>query len=121
MGIQKWSEDIMVVDLNDEPQLTDDLKVVAEQFKQNGDCDAVLDFTQVEIITSSTLSALLKLRKMLADCGRRLIFCNCSAAIRGVFKVTGLDEVFEFTDDKFVALATLQLVAKAGQSHEIFF
>ncbi|MDD5459784.1 MAG: STAS domain-containing protein [Phycisphaerae bacterium] len=113
MGIQKWSDDIMVVDLNDEPQLTEDLKAFTEQFKQNCDCEAVLDFGQVEIITSSTLSALLKLRKMLADCGRRLIFCNCSAAIRGVFKITGLDEVFEFVDDKFVALASLQCATKA--------
>ena len=112
MGIQKWSDDIMVVDLNDEPQLTEDLKAVAAQFKDNCNCDVILDFGQVEIITSSTLSALLKMRKMLADCERRLIFCNCSAAIRGVFKVTGLDEVFEFVDDKFVALASLQLVAK---------
>ena len=48
--------------------------------------------------------------KLLADCGHRLIFCSVAAATRGIFTVTGLDGIFEFADDKFVALASLQMV-----------
>jgi anti-anti-sigma factor len=70
----------------------------------------VIDFCQVDIITSSSISKLLKLRKLLADCGHRLIFCSVAPATRGVFTVTGLDGIFEITDDKFVALASLQMV-----------
>ncbi len=70
----------------------------------------VMDFSDVDIITSSNLSKLLKLRKMMVDCGHRLVFCNVAAATKGIFTITGLDGVFEFVDDKFVALASLQIV-----------
>jgi len=51
----------------------------------------------------------LKLRKLLGDCGHRLVFCNVAIATKGIFIVTGIDGIFEFADDKFVALASLQL------------
>ncbi|MHC4913194.1 MAG: STAS domain-containing protein [Planctomycetota bacterium] len=78
--------------------------------RDRGDCDVVVDFSNVDIVTSSSLSKLLKLRKLLADCGHRLVFCNVAAATRGIFTVTGLDGIFELAEDKFVALASLQLV-----------
>lgn len=110
MGIQNWSENIVLVDLPQEPQISDELKTVTQIVRDRGDCDVVVDFSSVDIITSSSLSALLKLRKLLADCGHRLIFCGVAAATKGVFTITGLDGVFEIVDDKFIALASLQLV-----------
>ncbi|RKY24988.1 MAG: hypothetical protein DRP62_02425 [Planctomycetota bacterium] len=110
MGIQNWSEDIILVDLPSEPQMADELSAVTEIVCDRGDCDVVMDFSSVDIVTSSSLSALLKLRKLLADCGHRLVFCNVAAATKGIFSITGLDAIFEFTDDKFVALAGLQMV-----------
>jgi len=110
MGIQNWSEDIILVDLPQEPDIGDELKSVIEMVRDRGDCEVVIDFSKVDIVTSSSLSKLLKLRKMLADCGHRLIFCNVAAATRGIFTVTGLDGIFELADDKFVALASLQMV-----------
>jgi anti-anti-sigma factor len=110
MGIQDWSEDIVLVDLPREPSMADELKTVTEVVRDRGDCDVVVDFSDVDIITSSSLSKLLRLRKLLADCGHRLIFCNVAAATKGIFTVTGLDGVFELADDKFVALASLQIV-----------
>jgi len=110
MGIQNWSEDIVLVDLPQEPDIGEELKAVIEIARDRGDCDVVIDFSKVDIITSSSLSKLLKLRKLLADCEHRLIFCNVAAATRGIFTVTGLDGIFEVADDKFVALASLQVV-----------
>jgi anti-anti-sigma factor len=110
MGIQDWSEDVVLVDLPEEPQMGDELKTVTEIIRDRGNCDVVIDFSNVDIITSSSLSKLLKLRKLLADCSHRLVFCNVAPATRGIFTVTGLDGVFEFADDKFVALASLQIV-----------
>ena len=110
MGIQNWSEDIVLVELAQEPQIGDDLKAVTEIARDRGDCDVVIDFSNVDIVTSSSLSRLLKLRKLLADCGHRLVFCNVAAATKGIFTVTGLDGIFELADDKFVALASLQMV-----------
>ncbi len=110
MGIQNWSDEVVLVDLPQEPEMGDELKSVTEIVLDRGDCDVVIDFANVDIVTSSSLSKLLKLRKMLADCGHRLVFCSVAAATRGIFTVTGLDGIFELADDKFVALASLQLV-----------
>jgi anti-anti-sigma factor len=109
MGIQNWSEEIVLVDLPQEPQMSDELKTVTEIVRDRGDCDVVVDFSTVDIVTSSSISALLKLRKLLSDCGHRLVFCNVAAATKGIFTVTGLDGIFEMVDDKFVALAGLQI------------
>ena len=110
MGIQNWSEDIILVDLPSEPQIVDELNEVIDIVRDRADCEVVIDFSCVNIITSSSLSSLLKLRKLLADCKYHLIFCNVAAATKSVFAVTGIDEVFEFADDKFTALAGLQLI-----------
>jgi anti-anti-sigma factor len=111
MGIQDWSEDVILVDLPREPNMGDELKTVTELVRDRGNCEVVLDFSDVDIVTSSSLSKLLKLRKLLTDCGHRLIFCNVAAATKGIFTVTGLDGVFEIADDKFIALASLQIVS----------
>jgi len=111
MGIQNWSEDIVLVDLPAEPQIGDELKTVAEIARDRGDCDVILDFSRVDIITSSSLSKLLRLRKLLTDCGHRLVFCSVAATTKSIFTVTSLDGIFEIADDKFVALASLQIVS----------
>ena len=85
MGIQNWSEDILLVDLPQEPEMGDELKTVTEMVRDRGNCDVVVDFSSVDIITSSSISKLLKLRKLLADCGHRLIFCSVAAATREPF------------------------------------
>lgn len=110
MGIQNWSEEILLVDLPQEPDMGEELQTVTEMVRDRGDCDVVIDFSNVDIVTSSSLSKLLKLRKLLGDCGHRLIFCSVAPATKGIFTVTGLDGIFEITDDKFVALASLQMV-----------
>ena len=110
MGIQNWSEDIILVDLPPEPQIAEELEAVTDIVRNRADCDVGIDFSSIDIIISSTLSRFLKLRKMLTDCGHQLVFCNVAPATKGVFTITGLDVVFDFVDDKFIALASLQLV-----------
>jgi len=111
MGIQNWSQDIVLVDLPAEPQIGDELKTVTEIVRDRGDCDVIVDFSRVNIVTSSSLSKLLKLRKLLAGCGHRLVFCDVAPPTKGIFTVTGLEGIFELVDDKFIALASLQTVA----------
>ena len=110
MGIQNWSEEIVLVDLPPEPEMGEELKTVTQVARDRGDCELVIDFSRVDIITSSSLSKLLRLKKLMSDCSHRLVFCNVAPATRGIFTVTGLDGIFEIVDDKFVALASLQMV-----------
>ena len=109
MGIQDWSEDIILVDLPAELQAGDELETVTQIVRDRGDCEVIVDFSSVDIVTSSSLSKLLKLRKLLTDCGHQLVFCNAAPATKKIFTITGLGEIFEFVDDKFTALAGLQM------------
>jgi anti-anti-sigma factor len=110
VGIQNWSDSVILVNLAEEPQMGEELRTVIEIARDRGDCDVVLDFADVDIVTSSSIAKILKLRKVLMDTGRRLVLCGATNATRGIFMVTGLDTVFEFVDDKFIALASLQLI-----------
>ncbi len=112
MGIQNWSENIILVDLPQEPQMGDEVKTVTDIVRDRGDCSVVVDFSNVDIITSSSLSKLLKLRKLLLDWDHQLVFCNVAPATKGIFAVTGLEGVFRIVDDKFIALASLQMASE---------
>ena len=39
MGIQNWSEDVILVDLPAEPQIGDEMKAVIEMVRDSGNCD----------------------------------------------------------------------------------
>ena len=107
MGIQDWSEKSILVELPGEPKMGNELIAVTEIVSDRGDCDVVIDFSGVDIVTSSSLSKLLNLRKMLSDSGHKLVLCSVSAATKGIFMITGLDGNFEFANDKSEVLASL--------------
>lgn len=111
MGIQNWSESIILVTLAKEPQLGEELQTAIGMVTSNGGRDVVVDFADVSIITSSSISKLLKLRKVLADADRKLVLSSVSSKTKEVFVLTGLNTVFEFVEDQFLALAGLQLVS----------
>ena len=89
----------------------EELQTVVDMLAENCIRDVVVDFADVDIVTSSSIAKLLKLRKMLTNNGQQLVFSSADGRIRQVFTITGLDSVFEFVDDQFVALAGLQLVS----------
>jgi anti-anti-sigma factor len=108
MPIEKWSDQVSVVHLADDPQFTDDLEGLEHRLAQ-GKSDVVLDYAAVHFINSSNLARLLKLRKKMNVDSSRLVFCNVSTQVWGAFLVTGLDKIFEFSDNVPTALATLQI------------
>jgi anti-anti-sigma factor len=108
MGIQDWSENVILVTAAPEPDMSDELKAVTEIVQKRGNCSVVIDFSDADIITSSSLAQLLRLQKILDDHNQRLLLCGTSTRTKGVFEVTGLDKVFEFVSDRFTALAGMQ-------------
>jgi len=108
MTVQNWSDDIILVELHREPQMAGELTTTIDIVNDRGNCDVILDFSEVDIITSPSLSKLLKLRKLLSDCGHRLVFCNVPEFTKSAFKVTGLDGIFELADDRLAASESLQ-------------
>ena len=108
MGIEDWSEEITVVELNDDPQFSDDLAALGERLDRSP-ADVVLNFAAVSFINSSDVARLLRLRKRQINAGRHLLLCGVNTQVWGVFLVTGLDKIFEFINDIPTALATLQM------------
>jgi len=107
MAIKNSSADIVTVDLHPEPDMGTELATVANLVRLRGDCDVVVDFSKVDIVTSASLSKLLELRKLLTDRGHKLILFGLTGETRNIFEVTALDSVFEFADDKSAALAAI--------------
>ena len=121
MEMQDWPEDIILVDLPGEPQIANELIAVTEKIRDRGDCDVVIDFSGVDIISSSSLSKLLKLRKILSDNGHKLVFCSVAMTTKRIFLVTGLEQISKFADDKFMALESLRKETQqevSGESQE---
>jgi len=112
MGIRNLSEDVILVTLPKEPQTGKELRAINETVSSEGLWDVIIDFSMVEIITSSNISNLLILHRSLENAGRRLILCSVALPTKCIFKVAGLDGLFEFADDKFAALATMKLAVQ---------
>lgn len=106
--MQSWSENVFLVELPSEPKTSEAVKTVVRHVRDRGDCDVVLDFSDVTILTSTSLASLLRLRKLLDSCGQRLVLCCVDHATKGIFSVTGLDDAFEFVNDRHDALATVE-------------
>ena len=108
MNVEYLSEGVCFVVVSKEPELRQELEKLNETVGHRGDYDVVLDFTRVEIVTSSSMSNLLILQDFLRQHGHKLVLCGVSLPTRGALNVAGLDRVFQFADDKFDGLACLQ-------------
>ena len=110
MSVQKWSDSIIVADLQNDPQFTDDLESVLSMIAENSDQDVVLDFKSVDSLNSSNIAKLLKLRKLvIISNSRKLRLCGVNTHVWGIFLVTGLDKVFDFADELSMGLASVQI------------
>ena len=109
MAFEQWSENLLVGELSDDPQFTDDLTAIIEHCTDNTRTDVLLDFSGVSHLNSSNIAKLLKLRKKLLTNGGKMVMCGINTNVWGLFLVTGLDKVFEFSDSVATGLAGVQL------------
>jgi anti-anti-sigma factor len=116
MTIQNWSESITVVELSDDPQFSDEINTLIDSYDDKPN-NVVLNLGAVGFINSSNISKLLRLRKLVSLHQQKLILSAVNTQVWGVFQVTGLDKIFEFTNDMVTALATLQLGGLKSKCH----
>ncbi|MEM9345421.1 MAG: STAS domain-containing protein [Planctomycetota bacterium] len=110
MPTERWSDDIWIFRLQNEPGFSDDLHPLLQRIGRDEAPPAVvIDLAEVTSINSSNLSQLLKLRKTADDHKIALRITSPSDAVWSVFLMTGLDKVFAFTQDTSTALAELQM------------
>jgi len=88
--------------------MLDELDNVAKTIREGTACDVIVDFSNVDIITTPAIARLISLRKLLVNCAHHLVLHSIPQQIKGIFATTGLDQIFEFADDKPAALACVQ-------------
>lgn len=111
----EWSDDILMVDLEDEPALSEELNAVTERFMDIPDepgvdgPHVVLNCVNLSYVNSSNIAQFLRLKKRLDELGLKLRLCGVTAEVWSVMQVTGLEKVFAFAPDPMTALAGLQM------------
>jgi anti-anti-sigma factor len=108
MTIEHWSDEILLAELPPEPGLSEDLTLVVDEVQANAR-HVVLNLANVVTINSSNLAQMLRVRKVVIEADRKLRLAGVSEQIDNVLSVTGLDRVFDVSQDAPSALASLQL------------
>jgi len=109
MPIQQWSDQILVVEMGDDPQFTDELNSLTEQLERNPSLDVVLDMWGVNQIYSSNIAQLLRVRAVVIANERRLILAATRTQVWGVLLESRLDKKFDVADDVASALTSLEM------------
>ncbi len=110
MAIEQWSDEIIIVSLPNEPEMADELVSLGNLLAEKENLNVVVDLGGVGDITSESLSKLLKLHQITAQVGRRFVLCNMESETEDIFSATGLAGVFHLTENRFDALATLEMI-----------
>lgn len=111
--MKKISNDVLLVELpSNSLEIANELKAVNEAVSKDNNQHIIIDFLKVEIINSANISNLLILRSLLENSDHRLIFFNVATVTKCIFVVAGLNEVFDFVDDRSSALAAVQHVGE---------
>lgn len=107
MDIQLCCDNLVVLNLQPEPYVRGQIDNALRIIEEGNAGDMIIDFSEVGIINSLSLSGLLQLRKHLKETGQKLILCNISPMTKKIFNITCLDTNFEFASDKEAAISRL--------------
>ena len=111
MPLQEWSESTLIAEMTDEPLFSEDFESLMSRLDSCSDSmpDVIVNLLGVSRMNSSNLSQLLRLRKKLLSHGRRLRICSVEDRVWSIFLMTGLEKLFDCTDDVATSLASLQI------------
>ena len=101
--------DVTVINFVDRKILDEqNIQVIGEQLfglvDQEGKRKLLLNFGNVEYLSSAALGKLITLNKKLQGAGGRLILCNIDPQIYEVFEITKLDKFFNIQKEEQAAL-----------------
>jgi anti-sigma B factor antagonist len=97
--------DVSVVSFTDKKILDEqNIQVIGEQLfslvDELGRKKILLNFGNVEYMSSAALGKLITLNKKVQGAGGKLVLCNIDANIREVFEITRLDKLFVIKGDE---------------------
>jgi anti-anti-sigma factor len=107
MPVHEWSSRVMLADLRDEPQFTQDLQSLSDRLDISP-IGVVLNMQGVTYLNSQSIAAMLQLRQRLVKLEQKLVICGVPDRVWGIMVLTSLDKVFTFTPDVPSALSAIQ-------------
>jgi len=81
----------------DEQKIAKLRELLEPVIEKNGTGRMLLDFVNVEFMTSAMLGLLVRLNKKVRERSGKLGFCNVDPGIRKVFEITQLTKVFDIS------------------------
>ena len=101
--------DVTIVCLNDRKILVEEhIQALAQQLldllREMGEKKLLLNFRNVEYMSSAVLGMLVTLNKKVQAAGGKLVLCNIDPQIREVFEITKLDKLFVIRGEEQEAL-----------------
>jgi len=101
--------DVTVVNFVDRKILDEqNIQIIGEQLfglvDEGGYRKILLNFSNVEYLSSAALGKLITLNKKLTQAGGKLILCNIDSQIYEVFEITKLDKFFKIMKEEQAAL-----------------
>jgi anti-sigma B factor antagonist len=101
--------DVTVVNFTDRKILDEqNIQIIGDQLfslvEEMGRRKILLNFSNVEYLSSAALAKFIHLNKKLQPVGGRLVMCNIDPQIKEVFEITRLNRVFTIYDEEQAAL-----------------
>jgi anti-sigma B factor antagonist len=101
--------DVTIVNFVDRKILDEqNIQIIGEQLfglvDEDGYRKVILNFGNVEYLSSAALGKLITLNKKLQQAGGRLVLCNIDPQIYEVFEITKLDKFFKIEKEEQAAL-----------------
>lgn len=107
MGIQNLTDEIILVTLPKNPHVTGEVERATRTITSNGGCHAIIDFSCVDMIASSTITDLIILETQQQEAGRQLILCCVPPKIHKLLTHAGMQSFFQLAESEFAALQLL--------------
>lgn len=82
-------------------------KEINQLIKDNPDLNVVLDLKDVEYMSSSGLRIFVSTMRILRDNQKQLKLCNINSAVKKIFEVVELMDMFDIYDSEEAALASV--------------
>jgi anti-anti-sigma factor len=105
--IENIAGDIISFSVRGEPSLGDELRAITEMVTGNVSSNVIIDFVCVDIIRSSSLTELLKLRQTLICRGRQIVLCSMHPLTQSIMEITDLNRVFSIVADKEAGISLI--------------
>jgi anti-anti-sigma regulatory factor len=108
MATSNLTEQVFLIALPNRPQASSEIERATRKITAQTPRHVIIDFSQVEIISSSTISELLIIESHLHELNRKLVLCCLPEKIQALLVSVGLQSLFLVANDSLEAFEMLE-------------